>query len=355
MTSIESLQGTRNFLSHWDFLGPHAITPVTFSCLLPHPLCRTWVWCMCLENSLAVLSEVHHHYYAYPSFLTLDLGGLICEPPWEVVEGCHATHPSKMWLARCWVRHLSTLSFSKSSSHSSGVNSIWADQVDTLVSVSLLSHKGKGVASPWGLANRKSWLWWMTFTLLLYSLISYEGHNICNLAYYLIFYFTPMVFHLPFPLKCISFLQHNVSQHQLNCACSFIVIALLSVCLAVGLVLGLSISLFEALLHLFPISRDMMVTCICTNHWEEKVYWEVRSPPKHEVVGWVPCDSRSGTLVGLQKFREMLFPLSLLVRGQFSNHPGQSLVESFHLSIALCMVCSSPAFLNAHCWTELFN
>ena len=145
-----------------------------------------------------------------------------------------------------------------------------------------------------GVANRKSQLWWVTFTLPLKSLILYEG--------------TPFVtWHvLPHILLCsnslspslslemhVSFLQHNVSQHQLNCACSFIIIALLLVCFAVGLVLGLSISLFEALLHLFHISGDMTVTCICTNHWEEKVYWEARSPPKHEVVGWVPHDSRS--------------------------------------------------------------
>ena len=94
-----------------------------------------------------------------------------------------------------------------------------------------------------------------------------------------------MVFHLPFPLKHISFLQHYVSQHQLNCASSFIIIVLLSVHFTVGLVLGFSISLFEVLLHLFHIGGDMMVTCISTNRGEEKVYREMGSPPKHEVVG----------------------------------------------------------------------
>ena len=48
------------------------------------------------------------------------------------------------------------LSFGKSSSHSNGVNPARADWVDVLVSVSSLSHKG--VASPWGVANRKSQL-----------------------------------------------------------------------------------------------------------------------------------------------------------------------------------------------------
>ena len=112
-----------------------------------------------------------------------------------------------------------------------------------------------------------------------------RGNTICNLVYYLVFYFAPTVFHLPFPLKHISFLQHYISRHQLNCACSFIIIALLSVHFTVGLVFGFSISLFEALLHLFHISRGMMVTCISTNHGEEKVYREARSPSKHEVVG----------------------------------------------------------------------
>ena len=40
------------------------------------------------------------------------------------------------------------LSFGKSFSHSNGVNSTSADWVDTLLSASLLSHKG--VTSPWG-------------------------------------------------------------------------------------------------------------------------------------------------------------------------------------------------------------
>ena len=84
-----------------------------------------------------------------------------------------STHPSGMRLVRCWVRHLSTLSFGKSSSHSNGVNSTSADWVDTLVSVSSLSHKG--VTSPLVVANRNSQLWWVTFTLLLESFILYEG------------------------------------------------------------------------------------------------------------------------------------------------------------------------------------
>ena len=128
-------------------------------------------------------------------------------------------HPSGTRLVRCWVKHPSMLSFSKSFSHSNGVNYASADWVDMLVSASSLSHKG--VTSPWGVANRKNQLWWATFTLPLESLISYEDMPICDLAYYLIFHFTPLVFHLPFPSKRISFLQHCVSRHQLNCASSF--------------------------------------------------------------------------------------------------------------------------------------
>ena len=84
-----------------------------------------------------------------------------------------------------------------------------------------------------------------------------------------------------FSLKHISLFQNHVSQHQFNCAHRFIIFALLSVHFTVGLVLDLSISLFEVLLHLFHISRDTMATCICTNHGKEKVYREVRSPPEH--------------------------------------------------------------------------
>ena len=73
-------------------------------------------------------------------------------------SGCSmpSTHPSGMRLVRCWVRHLSMLSFGKSSSHSNGVNSPNADRVDMLMSVSSLSHKG--VTSLLGVANRNSQL-----------------------------------------------------------------------------------------------------------------------------------------------------------------------------------------------------
>ena len=75
--------------------------------------------------------------------------------------------------------HPSTLSFGKSFSRSSKVNSASADRVDTLVSASLLLHKG--VTSPWG---------WPT------GRVDYDGRpshycSICDLAYYLIFHFTP--------------------------------------------------------------------------------------------------------------------------------------------------------------------
>ena len=73
-----------------------------------------------------------------------------------------------------------------------------------------------------------------------------RGHAIRDLAYYLVFYFAPLIFHFPFPLERVSFLQHCVSRHQLNCACSSIIVAFLSVCFAVRLVLGFSIGFFEA-------------------------------------------------------------------------------------------------------------
>ena len=36
-----------------------------------------------------VLNELHHCYRAYPLFLTLGLGVLICGPPWKVVTVHH--------------------------------------------------------------------------------------------------------------------------------------------------------------------------------------------------------------------------------------------------------------------------
>ena len=72
---------------------------------------------------------------------------------------------------------------------------------------------------------------YLQITACIFYLV--QGHTIHDLAYYLIFYFAPPVFHFPFPLKHVSFLQHCVSRHQLNCASSSIIVALLSVCFAV--------------------------------------------------------------------------------------------------------------------------
>ena len=71
------------------FSWSHMLSLPLLLCPPPHPLCRTWIWCTCSEDSLAVLSELRHRYHVYPSFLTLDLGVLICGPPWEVVTVCH--------------------------------------------------------------------------------------------------------------------------------------------------------------------------------------------------------------------------------------------------------------------------
>ena len=215
-----------------------------------------------------VLSELRHCYCAYPSFLTLGLGVLICEPPWEVV----AVHHPPILAEHDWQGvGLGTPPHYPSANcfHTpNGVNYTSADQVDMLLSASLLLHKG--VTSPWGVANRKSQLQWVTFTLPLESLISYKGTPFVTWHITLYSYFAPMVFHLPFPLKHISLLQHYVSRYQLNCASSFIIVVLLSVHFTVGLVLGFSISFFEALSHLFHLGRDSTATCISTNCGEEK-------------------------------------------------------------------------------------
>ena len=112
-------------------------------------------------------------------------------------SGCStpSTHPSGIGLAGWWVNCPCTLYSSESFSYSNGVNSTRADQVDTLMWVSLLSHKG--VASPCGVASRKSQLWWATFTLLLESFISYDGTPFatwCTTSYSTLLHLSPSFF-----------------------------------------------------------------------------------------------------------------------------------------------------------------
>ena len=106
--------------------------------------------------------------------------------------------------------HSSTVFLSKSMSHSRGVNSARAEQVVGLTLASSLWHKVVG--APWGVATRKSLLWWAVFTLLLISPISYEGTPFATWHTIFIFYFIPPIFNPSFFLEtCISFCQNHMS------------------------------------------------------------------------------------------------------------------------------------------------
>ena len=185
--SIESLQGTRKSLSWQGYPSPHAITPISCKCI-PLP-----IWCVEIGYNVHVWRGFTSS-TQWTSFTALMHISFIpdpwswCADLWTTMESGHSmpsTHPSGMRLAGCWVGHPSMLSSGRSSSHSNGVNSTRADRVThALMWASLLSHKG--VASPCGVASRKSQLWWVTFTLPLKSLISYEGTPFVTLAYYLI-------------------------------------------------------------------------------------------------------------------------------------------------------------------------
>ena len=74
------------------------------------------------------------------------------------------------------------------------------------------------------------------------------------------------------------------------------------------------------LLHLFNIGRDSPMVHIRAYCREEKINREFRTSPKHEIIGWVPCNRWSCVVIVLCKLGEVMLPLSLVVRGQFSNH-----------------------------------
>ena len=154
-----------------------------------------------------------------------------------------STHPSGTRLVRCWVRHLSIRSLGESFSTSSEVNSTRADRVDTSMSAFLLLFKG--MTSPRGVANRNSRLQWVTCKLPLGAFISYEGTPFAT--WHITSYSTSLhrSFTFLFPWNASAFFN-TVSRHQLNCACSSIIVAFLSVRFTVRLVLGFSIGFFEA-------------------------------------------------------------------------------------------------------------
>ena len=112
-----------------------------------------------------------------------------------------------------------------------------------------------------------------------------RGQTICDLACYFIFYFIPLIFHLPFSLKRISLCTHHISWHQLDCVSKYNIISSLSVPFVVGLALGFGVSSLEAFLHLLHTGRDSPEAHIRTYCREKKVNQRFRSLPKHEVMG----------------------------------------------------------------------
>ena len=165
---------------------------------------------MCLEVSPAVLSELPHRLHSCPLSLTLVHFVLSCGPPQEVVGVCHPPILAEHDWRGVGFGTSPFGPFGKSFSYSNGVNSASADRVDTSQSAS--SFLFKGMTSPWGVANRNSRLQWVACKLPLASFISYVGTPF--VTWRITSYSTSLhsVFHFPFPLKRVSFLQHCVSR-----------------------------------------------------------------------------------------------------------------------------------------------
>ena len=179
-----------------------------------------------------------------------------------------STCPNGTRLVEHWESCSSMVFLGKSMSHSRGVNSTRAEWVVRSILASSLWHKAVGA------------LWGWPQGRVCYSGQSsnYHSHLLSHMRVHHLQLGALSCIQLCFTnlspsflsLKCISFCQNHISWHQLDCACKFIIISLLSVCFIVGLVLGFSMCFLEACLHLFNIGRDLPAACIHTYCGEEK-------------------------------------------------------------------------------------
>ena len=190
-----------------------------------------------------------------------------------------STHPSRAQLVRHWVNSSSTLLSGASLSHSSGVSSTKVDWV--VPSSEADSLPPRGVASPLGVATKKSQLQWMTLTFLPSSRMWYV---ICNLTYNHLLCLAPPILHLSLALECVQLHKDYVAWHELHSTCCSVIVPFLLVCFAVGLQACFSIGLFEVLPHFFNISWDMARAHMGTHCQKVEIDWETWASLNHQIM-----------------------------------------------------------------------
>ena len=157
----------------------------------------------------------------------------------------------------------STIFLSKSMSHSKGVGSARAEWV--VRSALAYSFWHKAVDTPWGghLGESIS-VGHLNSTARMISLI--RGRAICDLARYLVIFFIPSTFYLPFSSKRVNLHPTRVSQYQLDCAFRYVIVTWGFVPSVVGRVVGLDASSVEASSHFHNIGKDSPKKHACTHH-----------------------------------------------------------------------------------------
>ena len=96
-----------------------------------------------------------------------------------------------------------------------------------------------------------------------------RGRAICDLARYLVIFFVPSTFYLPFSSKRVNLHPTHVSRYQLDCACRYVIVTCGFVPSVVGRAVGLDASSVEASSHFHNIGKDSPKKRACTHHGEK--------------------------------------------------------------------------------------
>ena len=131
----------------------------------------------------------------------------------------------------------------------------------------LVMTQGHGCTSKGGHLEESISVGCLHSTARTLSLI--RGRAICDLACYLIIFFVPSTFYLPFSSKQVNLRPTRVSQYQLDCAFRYIKVTCGFVPSVVGRAVGLDVSSIEASSHFHNIGKDLPKKHACTHHGEK--------------------------------------------------------------------------------------
>ena len=131
----------------------------------------------------------------------------------------------------------------------------------------LVLTQGRGYTSRGGHLEESISVGRLHSTTRMLSLI--RRWAICDLARYLVIFFVPSTFYLPFSSKRVNLHPTRISRYQLDCAFRYVIVTCGFVPSVVGRAMGLDASSIEASSHFHNIGKDSPKKRACMHNGEK--------------------------------------------------------------------------------------